>query len=126
MRAPSVFSLAAVLVLGACSVFRSSGAGGPGTEVRVTNQNWQTVVVYAVSGGQRARLGMVETSRTATFQVPSRYLSPAAELRLVAQAIGSSDAYTTEPVNVGPGQRVELVVENALGQSHVTVVADGP
>ena len=126
-------AVAAVLTLGACA---SSGGGagavparidGPrGVEasaptIKVDNRNWADVVVYAMRGGSRVRLGMVTSMSTQTFRVPRSLLTGSDNLRLLVDPIGSSQGYVSEAILVRPGQQIAFNVQNHLSMSSVAV-----
>lgn len=91
------------------------------TTVEVHNHNWSDMVVYAVRDNSRVRLGMVTSMNTRRFQLPTSFRVSASDLRLMANPIGSQDEYTTSPIQVNPGQRVELRLENMLSISNWAV-----
>lgn len=94
------------------------------TSVQVSNNNWLDVNVFAVRGDQRVRLGMVTSMSTKLLRVPGAFLSGPADLQLIADPIGSSMSYSSEPINVWPGQTITLAVENQLSLSHVVMTAN--
>jgi len=98
-------------------------AGGSDVPVvEVTNNNWSDVVVYAVrETGPRVRLGMVTSMGTQVLRLPQGIVNTIGGIRLVASPIASSSQFQTEPMNVWPGQTIELRIENHLGISTVQV-----
>lgn len=99
--------------------------GGPAVEpavVRVTNYNWMDVVVYAVQGNRRVRLGQVTTMGTTSFRLPSAMTSNATQnVRLMVDPVGSTQGWQTEGISVQAGQQVQFNVQNALQLSSVLV-----
>jgi hypothetical protein len=133
-------AVAASLTLGACASGGSAGLGsmslvdGPqaGRQsvsqqqaapamVRVTNYNWQDVVVYAVAGAQRVRLGQVTSMNSANFRVPTHMILGPEPMRLVVDPIGSSEGWQTEAIPVHNGDQVQFNVQNSLPLSSVMV-----
>ncbi|MEX2570841.1 MAG: hypothetical protein WD737_06010 [Gemmatimonadota bacterium] len=121
---------AATLVATACASSNPSGmatADGPQppaeakTTIEVSNHNWSDMVVYAVRHGTRMRLGMVTSMNSKRFPVPRHLNTGAGSVELHAEAIGSAEAFRTGPINVNPGQRVELKLENQLSISNWSV-----
>lgn len=98
---------------------------GPSVEpavVRVTNYNWMDVVVYAVQGNRRVRLGQVTTMGTTSFRLPSAMTSNATQsVRLMVDPVGSTQGWQTEGISVQAGQQVQFNVQNALQLSSVLV-----
>lgn len=87
----------------------------------VTNNNWSNVTVFLVRGGQRVRMGMVTTMRTARFVIPKVFLRAAGDVRILVDPIGSSDSFQSSGFHVRPGQEVEFVVQNHLATSSVSI-----
>lgn len=144
-----VAAVAATLSLGACAT--AGGSGGtvpsamylvdgpqaksevaasaasrpsaqPSATLHVENYNWLDVVVYAVQGTSRMRLGQVTSMSGADFRIPNRFLSGASDnLRLMVDPIGSTEGYITEGIVVRDGQRVSFNVQNALQFSSLMV-----
>ncbi|MGH7554093.1 MAG: hypothetical protein ACREMQ_13820, partial [Longimicrobiales bacterium] len=65
------------------------------TMIRVENNNWLDMVVYAVSSGTRVRLGSVRTGGFADFSLPHGYAT-GSSIQLIANPIGSNAAYSTD------------------------------
>lgn len=82
--------------------------------VNVENHNWSDIVVYAVRGGTRYRLGAVTSMQSAEFMVPRALLGGSADLQLMLDPIGSRHTFVTEQILVTPGDRVLFSVENYL------------
>jgi hypothetical protein len=89
--------------------------------VRVTNNNWADMNVYAERGGMRLRLGTVTTMATRAFKLPRTLMNGNGNVRLVADPIGSRESHVTSPVQVWPGQTVAFRIENHIAISSITV-----
>ncbi len=83
--------------------------------VQVVNQNVASVRVVVVAPGRRVSLGTVAGSTRETFSVPWAGLQ---DLRFDLEAVGG-ERYTTPPLSIAPGERVELLVRSTLRQSAV-------
>jgi hypothetical protein len=83
----------------------------------VRNDNWLDVVLYAVRGTARFRIGTVGGSSTKTFRLTSQALSGGNELRILADPIGAPAGYVTDGVVLAPGQRLELQIGSPLSIS---------
>lgn len=122
-RSP-VFLLLA-LSLSACGAAQNqhpaNGPQRPHTTVEVTNNNWSDVVVYLVRSTNRIRLGMVTSMNTLSFRVPPMWVHAGSSLRLEARPIGAQNPYVTPSLQVSPGQRIELMVQNHMNISSVAV-----
>ncbi len=119
--------LALLLSLGACASTGGKAASGalphprPETTVLVTNNNWATVVVYAVREGSRTRLGTVTSMRTELLRFPRGSMPAGGSVRLMVDPIGSRISYTSPVVQVMPGQQIEFNIENQLAISSISV-----
>jgi hypothetical protein len=130
-------AVAASLTLGACAA-GGNGAGAarlpdgpsPGhaanavepATLKVSNYNWMDVVVYAVQGGTRVRLGQVTTMSTANFRIPSRMVSNGVEtVRLMVDPVGSTEGWQSDGISIHAGQQVQFNVQNSLAFSSVFV-----
>ena len=131
MHAPArVASLAATLLLAGCSLLpfhRGEKSPEEGqdqemqdVELHVANHNWSDIVVFAVRGSTRQRLGDVSTGAQADFVVP-RNLIIGGQLTVLLHPIGGPRDFSTGPILVSPGQQVDLRVENSITQTNWSV-----
>ncbi len=93
----------------------------PRTTVRVINDNWNDITVYAVRNGYRRRLGTVTSFTSRVLTLPPTLLIPSDGLRLVADPIGSRGVYVTEPLVVNAGDVVEWTVRNNIRLSNIFI-----
>ena len=131
-------AVAASLTLGACAAgSTATGAArlpdgpfagrtaAPTVEpavLKVSNYNWMDVVVYAVQGNSRVRLGHVTSMSTTSFRLPMRMVANNVQtMRLMVDPIGSIEGWQTEGISVRAGQQVQFNVQNALPYSCVLV-----
>jgi hypothetical protein len=78
--------------------------------LQVENQGFTDMVIYAVSGGQRVRLGMVTGNSTKSFTIPNYLVRGAGPLRFLADPIGSNRTPVSEEMTVQPGDTVSLTI----------------
>lgn len=78
--------------------------------LQVDNRGFADMVVYAVSGAQRLRLGLATGNSTKSFTIPSSLLRGAAPLRFLADPIGGSRTPISEDMVVRPGDIVTLTI----------------
>lgn len=87
---------------------------GPSPEssalLQVENRGFADMVVYAVSGAQRIRLGIATGNTTRAFTIPSILLRGAGPLRFLADPIGGSRTPVSEELVVQPGDIVTLSI----------------
>jgi hypothetical protein len=98
--------------------------------VYVQNDNWLDIVVYAVRGGARFRLGMVTSVQSAVFELPAAALGATNSLYLLADPIGGNQAYdmfATDDIMMAPGHTIiELRLDNIISHSSWTVAVEDP
>ncbi|HEX8907533.1 MAG TPA: hypothetical protein VF771_22010 [Longimicrobiaceae bacterium] len=88
----------------------------PATFVHVENQAWLDVDVYAMSGGLRRRLGLVNANSSARFRIPDSVIGIGRSLQFLVDPVGSSRTGTSFEIYVSPGQEVTLTVPPTLGR----------
>jgi hypothetical protein len=125
-----IFPLAAtalvVLTTSACSGtperrFIIGGGGSRSQEIRVevVNDNFLDMGIFVMEGSTNWRLGDVTGKTTATFTLDLGQISPSGGLRLLADPVGSREAYLSDAVAIYPGVTVVFNVAPALSQSYV-------
>ena len=80
------------------------------TSVRVRNQGFLDVNVYAVRGGQRVRLGTVTGNSAQVLRIPDYLLSGTTPLRFIADPIGNQRTPTSDEIVVTPGDEVQIFI----------------
>ncbi|HEX6750378.1 MAG TPA: hypothetical protein VF092_24000 [Longimicrobium sp.] len=108
----------AALGAAAC-VGKGNNAPAPraATYVRVENQAWLDVDVFALYGGTRRRLGMVNGNSTTTLRIPDSVVGIGRALAFLVDPVGSSRTGTTiSEIYVTPGQEVSLTIPPTLGR----------
>lgn len=78
--------------------------------VQVQNQGFTDMVVYAVSGGQRIRLGLATGHSTKSFTIPRYLVRGAGPIRFLADPIGGNRSPVSEEMTVQPGDVVTLTI----------------
>lgn len=132
LRTSAVVVLAVMLSAGACAPATSAGTGELIPEelypsrrgapvVRVTNNNWSNMTLYAVRGTSRFRLGMVSSMSSAVFRLPPSVTSGSGGIQLLADPIGGFGNYMTPALHVSPGEEVRLDIQNQLSISTYSV-----
>lgn len=80
------------------------------TTLRVDNQGFSDMDIFALRGGQRVRLGMVVGHQNSVFKVPSVLIAGLTPMRFIADPIGSTRASVSEEITVAPGDSVVLTI----------------
>jgi hypothetical protein len=78
--------------------------------LQVKNQGFSDMVIYAVSGAQRVRLGLATGNSTKSFTIPTYLTRGAGPLRFLADPIGSNRTPVSEEMSVRPGDIVTLTI----------------
>lgn len=118
----------AVILAGACALglaacgLAGAGSGAPvggyedlateaGRELTLTviNQNFYDATITAVWPSYNERVGRVGGNTTQTFKL--RWQPSSLRMRIGLQSVG---AYTTDAMEVNPGDELELVIDPAL------------
>lgn len=134
MRTPASPLVAALLAVGGASACAHGGSGSPmiddgdtreTVQVRVENENWADMRIYAVRAGTERRLGRVTSLDTRSFEVPRTLMDGAIDLRLVARGLASAETTTAGPIHVNPGDVVVWNLKNDLDLSSYRVREGG-
>ena len=106
----------ALLLLAACASAGPNG-GGPAparerTMLRVRNSSFTAYTIYVLTGTDRRRLGDVQGVSTATFDIPPEMVSlGTAQMRFLADPLGSSAVASTYTIGVRAGDTVTLTLQ---------------
>ncbi len=119
-----VLALAAILAVAPACSSLGGGAHNPfdgsleqeqedRLRIQIQNMNFNDITVYAVSLGQRVRLGNVTGKTDQNFRLEWNFANP---ISFEIDVVGGSGCNTT-PIPVDPGARVWVQVPNAVGTS---------
>jgi hypothetical protein len=101
-----------VTAISACA--GRSRTAEPGTEspaiLEVENRGFADMVIYAVTGSQRIRLGLATGNSTKSFPLPSSLVQGAGPIRFLADPIGGTRTPVSEEMVVEPGDVVTLTI----------------
>lgn len=89
--------------------------------LEVENHGWTDVVIYLVRGTATDRIGTVGSLRTKTFVLAYRKLGIGSDVRLRADPIGNLTTFTSENLQVHPGQWIKWTLEDDLTRSFLAV-----
>jgi hypothetical protein len=101
-----------LLVSTACGGRAPKSGPGPSSPamLQVQNRGFSDMVIYAISGSQRIRLGLATGNSTRAFTIPSALLRGGGPLRFLADPIGGNRTPVSEEMVVHPGDIVTLTV----------------
>lgn len=112
------------LLFAACASSRGAQVGSSAVDralpVQVQNDNTSDVDVYVMSGGQVTRLGTVTALSGDTLQIPATAVARGTDLRLLADPIGATGAYLSDPILFSSGDVLVFRVASQLALSTVT------
>lgn len=118
----TIFSAGAVLTTTACSHnYEAGGQLAPENSIalRVNNQNFLDMDVYAVSEGLATRLGSVTGNSSRTFVVDPSLATT--DFRIVATPIGGTGRASTGSIMPAAGQTVDFTIGSILRNSTVFI-----
>jgi len=104
--------LALALSLSACAHHVAPAANGPqpDTYVNVDNQGFTDMDIYAISGGQRIRLGTAIGVKKSRFKLPGFLLGGGQQVRFLARPIAGNRSPVSEQITIQPGEDVTLTI----------------
>ncbi|MDZ7780895.1 MAG: hypothetical protein U5R14_13320 [Gemmatimonadota bacterium] len=114
--------LVSLLGVGACGLTTSSHNPFDGSleqeqedrlRIQIQNMNFNDVTIYAVSAGQRERLGNVTGKTDRNFRLRWNYANP---ISFEIDVVGGSGC-DTNPLAVEPGARVWVQIPNQVRSS---------
>jgi hypothetical protein len=102
------------------AIFGIAGCGGrshtgqpeadnPAT-LQVENRGFADMVIYAVSGSQRFRLGLATGNSTKSFTIPNSIVRTGGPLRFLADPVGGTRTPVSDEMVVQPGDVVTLTI----------------
>jgi hypothetical protein len=109
IRSSQILALA---VLAGCGGRSPDSRPSPETVamLQVENRGFTDMVIYAVSGAQRVRLGLATGNSTKSFTIPNYLVRSAGPLRFLADPIGGNRTPVSEEMSVQPGDIVTLTI----------------
>jgi hypothetical protein len=109
IRASYILTLVALAGCGSRSAGVSPEPSGPAM-VQVENQGFSDMVIYALNGAQRVRLGTATGHSTRRFTIPRYLIGGAGPLRFLADPVGGNRTPVSEEMTVQPGDLVTLTI----------------
>jgi hypothetical protein len=110
-------ALAIAVVLSGCTKHRVNDDldTDVASTLEVVNHHWGDVDIYVVHDGQRTRVGSVTASGEESFVLAKSMTSAGGSLQLVAHAVGSNGAISSETIASRPGgMQITWTLENNL------------
>lgn len=92
-----------------------------GFVLTLNNRHWLDLNVFVQHDGEASRVGLVTASSESSLLLPRWLLGDAGAIRIITEPIGTAGRYTTELLQVEPGQVVTLNVESVLAESNYSV-----
>jgi hypothetical protein len=101
--------LLAALACGGRSNETSPSPNNPAV-VQVENQGFADMVIYAVNGGQRIRLGLATGNTRKSLTLPGYLVRSGGPIRFLADPVGGNRTPVSEEMTVQPGDVVTLTI----------------
>lgn len=88
--------------------------------VHVENRAATDAHVYVLQQGHMVPIGFVEAGESATLTAPWAAVESGREIRLVADAVASTQWFQSEPVGIEPDDEVDFLIARDLEGSSVS------
>ncbi len=76
--------------------------------IRIENQSFSQMTIYAIRGSVRIRLGQVMGNSSEVFELPRSLVNVGVPIRFMADPLGSNRTSFSQEIGVGPGDTVSL------------------
>lgn len=84
--------------------------------VRVENDQWFEMRIFVEGGiGAQKFLGNVQPRSASAFMLPAHLVNSGAELRLLADPIGSTQQMLSDPLDIGDGHNIQWKLRKSGG-----------
>jgi hypothetical protein len=90
-------------------------------KLEVENNNFLDMHIYGVRDGYFRSLGVVTGLTSEELTIPETLTLPGAEFQILADPIGGTLSYLSDPIVLGTGKEVDLTVQNDLALSSYVV-----
>lgn len=87
----------------------------------VENNNYLDMHVYGMRDGYYRSLGMVTGLSTAEFTIPESLALPGGDFQILADPIGGTLSYQTDPIVISTSKEIDLLIQNNLALSSFTL-----
>jgi len=91
-------------------------------DVRVINDNQSDVVVYAVVGPTRYRLGTATAKLSHSFEIPEAASLDVHDVVIVLQTFPSTDVVELRPIIPSGGEIIQVVITPRIQSSRVQIL----
>ena len=109
IRSALIMGMAALAACAGRSRTAQPGSESPAI-LEVENRGFADMVIYAVTGSQRIRLGLATGNSTKSFPLPNSLVQGAGPIRFLADPIGGTRTPVSEEMLVQPGDVVTLTI----------------
>jgi hypothetical protein len=124
VRQVKLVLLALALVL-ACRGPRQNMDPAPaqadGFSLILNSRHLLDVNIFVQHDGQADRVATIPAASSRSIVLPTWMLGQSRLVRLIAEPIGAETRYTTDYLNIQPGQIVELNVESSIDRSNYSI-----
>src|SRR5258705_1517082 len=113
-RGRMIVMMACLALAGACSLNKNDpdemAEPVPPTRLRIENQAFLDMTIYAYRGSQRIRLGTATGNSVTRLTIPQNLIFGATPLRFQADPIGGNRTPISSEITVAPGDEVVLTI----------------
>jgi hypothetical protein len=96
-------------------------AEADGFSLILNSRHLLDVNIFVQHDGQADRVATVPAASSRAIVLPTWMLGQSRLVRFIAEPIGDETRYTTEYLNIQPGQIVELNVESSIDRSNYSI-----
>lgn len=87
----------------------------------VENNNYLDIHVYGMRDGYYRSMGVVTGLSKSEFTIPEILMNPGGDFQILADPIGGTLSYQTDPIVISTSKEVDLVLQGNLGLSYFTL-----
>jgi hypothetical protein len=99
----------------------SDKSDGSAIKLMVENNNYLDMHLYGMRNGYYSSIGVVTGLSKAELIIPETLTTPGGEFQILADPIGGTVSYLTDPIILGTSREVDLTIQNALELSSFTI-----
>ncbi|MEO8879760.1 MAG: hypothetical protein ABI446_05140 [Gemmatimonadaceae bacterium] len=111
-------SIGLLLAIASATACRSAGASAASgnerttTTIDIQNNDFNDMTIYAVTNGQRVRLGIAPGNKTTVLTIPRYILNGTTYLRFLANPLAGNRSPVSEEIDVSTGDQLVMIINS--------------
>ncbi len=107
-----------LLAIASATACRSGGAPSASdsertpTTIDIQNNDFNDMTIYAVTNGQRVRLGIAPGNKTTVLTIPRYILNGTTYLRFLANPLAGNRSPVSEEIDVSTGDQLVMIINS--------------